>query len=385
MLNNIDLEGVNSCSSCGGCKIICPTNAIDMNIDYEGFFRPSINESKCINCGLCKKVCYKYYEIKDDKSMEISNASYWAGWSKNPNIRFNSSSGGVTQEILIWGLNNGYEIIGCAYNSEKNIVEHIVINNVDDLYKIQGSKYIQSDFSSIDEKIDFNKRYIVVGTPCQIYSINKIVEIKKKRENFIFIDFFCHGTPSYLLWEEYKKYLMKSGINFISKINFRYKGISWHDYSIRIHDKNKVYSKIKYNDPFLRIFLSNSILNQACYSCKFRFNKLNSDIKMGDFWGDEYERNKRGVNLIISSSERGNLILKEVSTEVFLEEKSFESIRNSQYHGEKLTKPYYAEAINNMVKSRVDLDIIMKKYFSNSFIARVKRKLLSEIRKRGRL
>ena len=44
------------CYGCGACYVICPKNAISMKEDVvTGHFRPIINESKCINCGLCVK------------------------------------------------------------------------------------------------------------------------------------------------------------------------------------------------------------------------------------------------------------------------------------------------------------------------------------------
>ena len=44
------------CSGCGACLNICPTNAITMKEDYEGFLYPEISD-KCIDCGKCKSVC----------------------------------------------------------------------------------------------------------------------------------------------------------------------------------------------------------------------------------------------------------------------------------------------------------------------------------------
>lgn len=184
-MSNIGLDGRYSCTGCGSCKIICPHNAIEMKISSEGFLKPIIDNEKCTNCSLCTKVCYKYYDLEEDKSTNISEGKYWAGWSNDSEIRANSSSGGVTQEILKWGLKNNYKIIGCTYNNENNMTEHIIVDDYKQLESVQGSKYIQSNFSSIKEKINFNEKYIVVGTPCQIHGFKKIIEMRKKLDNFI--------------------------------------------------------------------------------------------------------------------------------------------------------------------------------------------------------
>lgn len=47
----------NQCCGCTACYAICPVSAIEMKSDEEGFFYPLVDEKKCINCGMCKKVC----------------------------------------------------------------------------------------------------------------------------------------------------------------------------------------------------------------------------------------------------------------------------------------------------------------------------------------
>ena len=45
------------CCGCTACFAICPKSAIAMIEDDEGFDYPVIDESKCIRCYLCIKVC----------------------------------------------------------------------------------------------------------------------------------------------------------------------------------------------------------------------------------------------------------------------------------------------------------------------------------------
>ena len=45
------------CCGCSACYAICSQEAISMEVDYEGFAYPVINEEKCIACQLCLKVC----------------------------------------------------------------------------------------------------------------------------------------------------------------------------------------------------------------------------------------------------------------------------------------------------------------------------------------
>lgn len=45
------------CSGCTACLAICPKSAIEMIEDEEGFLYPTINESLCIRCYSCIRVC----------------------------------------------------------------------------------------------------------------------------------------------------------------------------------------------------------------------------------------------------------------------------------------------------------------------------------------
>ena len=45
------------CCGCTACYAICPTGAITMKEDEEGFEYPQVDDVKCIRCYLCLKVC----------------------------------------------------------------------------------------------------------------------------------------------------------------------------------------------------------------------------------------------------------------------------------------------------------------------------------------
>ena len=48
---------VKNCSSCGACANVCSHGAITMQLDKEGFYRPVVDSTKCVKCGLCEKTC----------------------------------------------------------------------------------------------------------------------------------------------------------------------------------------------------------------------------------------------------------------------------------------------------------------------------------------
>lgn len=46
-----------NCCGCTACFNICPKKCISMQPDEEGFLYPVVDKKKCVNCGLCEKVC----------------------------------------------------------------------------------------------------------------------------------------------------------------------------------------------------------------------------------------------------------------------------------------------------------------------------------------
>lgn len=45
------------CCGCTACYAICSQKAIIMKEDEEGFEYPVLNDEKCLECGMCIKVC----------------------------------------------------------------------------------------------------------------------------------------------------------------------------------------------------------------------------------------------------------------------------------------------------------------------------------------
>ena len=104
-----------------------------------------------------------------------------------------------------------------------------------------NSKYIPS--YTVDGFSDLMKggRYAVFGTPCQIDSLRRWAKIGRKENNFVFVDLFCHGVPSYLHWQAYLKYHLKVGEKLENPI-FRDKRNGWHTYTMSLQTNKRFIS-----------------------------------------------------------------------------------------------------------------------------------------------
>lgn len=166
------------CTGCSMCKNVCPQKAITMEKDEKGFLYPKIDNTKCVDCGICKKNCPNIVQ----KNIENTNLKIYAMKNKNTKIRNESSSGGFFFELAMKILEENGTVYGAAYN-EKNEVEHIRVNKKENLYKLQGSKYVQSEIKEVYheavEDLERGRKVLFSGTPCQVNGLNKLLEYKK--------------------------------------------------------------------------------------------------------------------------------------------------------------------------------------------------------------
>jgi len=377
----------NPCSSCGLCIVSCLHEAITFGYDADGFYKPIVNEDKCNDCGVCCKVCYKYLDDKSPFENTFKDKSIYAAWSKDKNTVLTSSSGGVGYELTSYYYNAGYKICGVVFDAPNDVCKHIIAKSYWDLQQIKTSKYLQSNTVEVFSQFKKEEKYMVVGTPCQIYGLRKLIELKKWEDNFILVDFFCYGTPSFNLWKKYKKYICKK-YRLDSKwdfVNFRKKNLEskWHKNAILIQDsgsrefeQNRAFSK----DLFFKFFLNSSCLNDTCYHCKLRLDHCASDIRIADFWGPKYTNNEDGVNLVIANTEKGEDVWDKIKDKLIVEKCSFEDLEKSQATRYLSVHPKRTVILKELRGSR-SLDKIYSKHFRRSLLQRglsyIKRKFFS--------
>lgn len=203
MLQNI--SDIHSCYGCGVCAIACSKQIINLHLNKDGFYEPYISEpDKCTDCGLCREVCsYCHAEIALEENPKVA----WGAWSKEEGVRRVSASGGVGFEIGRTLIARGYQAVSVRYNPQKNQAEHYVASTVEEFLPSMGSKYIQSYTLDGFKAVNRKGKYLVTGTPCQIDSFRRYIRKFRCEDNFILMDFFCHGVPSKWVWDKYIKEL----------------------------------------------------------------------------------------------------------------------------------------------------------------------------------
>lgn len=303
------------CTGCGACFNKCPQNAISMQENEEGFLYPEIDSEKCINCGLCQKtcpICSATFENNIVKTCYAVNTS--------TEIRLNkTSSGGVFSIIAEYIIkNNGY-VCGSTIDNH-GIVKHIIINKSEDIIKLRGSKYVQSDmgncYKEIKNLLDKNEFVFFVGTPCQVSGLKLFLQ--KDYDKLLTADLICHGVPSQKVFNKYLEELNLDEDEEILEINFRDKKFDWGDYSLSVKTNKRTSLRIKYEDSFLRAFLESLSLRTSCGSCKFARIPRQGDLTLADFWNikkvDRSFYDKKGTSLVLLNNEKSKTIFKKIKS-----------------------------------------------------------------------
>lgn len=305
------IDDLQMCTGCGGCVAVCPSKCLQLQLNKDGFYRPVLsNHQSCINCNLCEKICPQNIFV-DEKEPKACYACI----SKDNDVLKTTSSGGLCYELAKNAIEKGKRVCACVYDYSTHVAKHVVIDKVEDLEGTKGSKYIQSDTCPAFSNLFTGDKWVVIGSPCQIAAIDHIARMMKCRNNFILVDFFCHGTPSMNLW---MKYLKEHDMQSISHIGFRSKRYGWHTFSLDIHHKQFVESDYKKNN-FYKLFFNHTCLNEACYVCHFKALHSCADIRVGDFWGEKYQDNKTGVSSCLVFTENGQNIISELSSKCIFE------------------------------------------------------------------
>ena len=347
MIHIIDKK---NCCGCSACVQRCPKQCILLSEDEEGFLYPKVDETKCVNCGLCEKVCPILNPQEKIQPQEVLAV-------KNPNEeeRMASSSGGVFLPLAREVLNKGGVVFGAVYDANWE-VHHVYAEKIEDVYPMMGSKYLQSrienTYKEAEQFLKQGREVMFVGSPCQIAGLRTFLR-NKEYPNLFAVDFLCHGVPSPGVWRRYlaetysvseadeqsrrqatagKNSVLFSSLNAkspIGDIKFRDKAESgWKKFRFVVRqksaskaDQNTVLSSdIHYDNPFMRGFLSNIYLRPSCYECRCKNGVNHSDLIIGDYWAarvtDQDFDDDKGVGLVLVNTVKGKAYFDKLKMEV---------------------------------------------------------------------
>lgn len=371
------------CTGCSACYNICPVQCIEMKMNEEGFEFPLIDLEKCIDCNKCKSVCPM---INSARFNIDKDPLVYASWNREKDIRYNSSSGGVFTALANSVLNEDGIVYGAAYD-EHMIVRHIAVTNREDIKKLQGSKYVQSDigntYSDVKLKLKEGKKILFSGTPCQIAGLKNFIGYQDN--NLITCDLLCHGVPSPQLFNKHIRTLEEHYESRITDYKFRDKRNGWgfNNTVVIFNNKNEKVLKDK-DDTYIYGFVNCFSLRNSCYKCKYTQLERVGDITLGDFWGigeiKKFEHStKDGISLILVNSLKGQDFLETSVPDLVLEKRTIEEVN---YNTTKLSKPIKKPLIrDDFYKdySLLNYEELSKKYLCDKGIKGLIKKVIPSL------
>lgn len=319
----IEIIDKKDCCGCFACSTACPKRCIEMKEDPEGFQYPFVDNSLCIDCKLCEKVC-PVLNAKPDipKAQRAFLIQH-----KDPQVLKESTSGGAFTAIASWVINQGGVVFGAAYD-EKFEVTHQYTEDVQELGMFRNSKYVQSfigeAYKKAEEFLMKGRMVCFSGTPCQLEGL--LGFLGKPYENLVAADIMCHSVTSPGVFRSYRLY-KSEGLDVIPEdYKFRDKDPYGYKYSMMsIYSNGKqVYHEGAETDKYLRSFLSDINVRPSCYDCKFKKRYHLTDFTMWDcFIPSKFNKefdNDKGVTRLLVNSNKGVNIIHELSSVAMIAE-----------------------------------------------------------------
>lgn len=307
------------CSGCGGCKNVCPADAVRLEENELGYLFPRVDKEKCINCGLCLKRCPGVQKSVTDSQEPPKVYAVWA----QDTVRKVSSSGGMFTLLAQRILEQNGMVFGAAFTKDWEVA-HIGIENQEELSKLRGAKYVQSDtgfvYRRVKEALTAGRSVLFTGCPCQVSALRSF--LGKEYPQLLTADLVCHGVPSRMV---YRKYLEEVyGKDNIESFSFRTKekGYSCTVLEVKLKGGKTFYPSLKDKDPYEKVFHGSYALRKSCINCKFAELPRQGDFTIGDYWGvslyDEKLNDGKGTSVVLVNNKKGEQVLEEIRNEAKL-------------------------------------------------------------------
>lgn len=311
------------CTGCGTCAALCPNESIKLIINKKkGIYIPELNEEKCDNCGICHEVCpghgvdFKQLNLeifgKEPEDVLIGNyLNCYVGHSTDQNIRYNSTSGGLITQLLIFALKEGIIDGALVTRMKKNNPlepEPFIARTKDEVIEASKSKYCPVPMNVALKEIlkKGDGKFAVVGLPCHIQGIRKAEQINKelKKKIILHIGIFCNHTSNFV-GTEFLLNKLEIKKEDVEKLNYR--GEGWPG-GMLIKLKNNHTRFIPPSIYWNNLFGLNFFTPARCLLCSDGICEL-ADISLGDAWLPELSDDKIGKSIIVSKSEIGEQLL----------------------------------------------------------------------------
>lgn len=338
------------CVGCGVCVAQCPSGALVMDWNSQGFLQPKLKDI-CNADGECLKVCPFNFEpeasvrTEDEISALFLNQSnqssekigryinLYAGFASK--FRLTSSSGGLATFVLSELLSRGevQHVVSVKEASGKNhFFEYGVHSCKEDLLRASKTRYFPVTLSEVLSQVKLLEgKVAVTGVPCFVKALrlaqNRDLVLRAKI-GFI-VGIICGGLKS-RFYTDFLAENMGVKPDNVKGPSYRVKDLmsTASDYSFACEDGATNLRKELKMRPLGDMWGTGLFKANACDYCDDVATEL-ADISLGDAWVEPFEKDGAGTSVVVTRTllaeriikdglAKGELCLEEITEEVFV-------------------------------------------------------------------
>lgn len=341
------------CARCGICAGVCPVRAISVG---GGNF-PELT-GDCTDCGLCGKSCPGAEADFPQLTRRVFGREYdpadlkgclqdtFVAHASRENLRATGTSGGMVTALLIHLLESGKidgAVVAAPAPGDPCRMRGVLATTPGEIMAAAKSKYCLT--ASMEALAEIRKRkglFAVVGLPCQVQGIRKLMDCDSSLRNKIYCVFglYCHCNMEPRVQYDILRSL---GIGAEDVARFDFRGGGWPG---GFHVVDKAGQGVP-----LHATRYTTILNvlfkiygaERCYLCIDAVSCF-ADLSFGDFWAHDYREDLRRHERCTMISQRTPIGL--------------EILREAEQQGAitlyDLPPDRYAKRILNMTRGKVN-------------------------------
>lgn len=300
----INIKDRKDCSGCSACANACPRHAVSMHADPMGFLYPSIDLNRCVDCGLCDRVC----PFKDGHVLHSDVPVQTAYAVRAEDALTESQSGGMGWTLMKHIIGQGGIVYGVGLD-EDFLPVHKRAADIAGIEEFRLSKYAQSNigrsFSQVKADLEAGRTVLFTGTPCQTAGLDSFL-VESLKDRLLLVDIICHGTPAPQMWKAYLDHRSERVGERVTGVRFRDPSFGWHGAKETIRFETRSES----SDEYSYLFYKRVSVRPSCGNCHFSKLERPSDMTIGDCWGIEkvapdFAADNKGCSLVLCNSVKG--------------------------------------------------------------------------------